>query len=119
MCVCLDDEPTDGPDAYFILTGFDDGEVLEQLDLINVSVMMLVKLLAKDAGPPSAANEEEIEAYNKKNNSLLAFWKQLIQITSTNNEGSMLVNMTCNELTLPATIPCGDDQKVKTILILQ
>ena len=109
----LDDEPTDGPDAYFILTGFDEAEVLEQLDVINVPVMLLVKLLAKDDGPPSAASEEEIEAYNKKNSKLTAFWKQQDRIISNSNEGSMLVNMSCNDLTLPAIIPSGDEQKVK------
>lgn len=94
------------------MTGFDEAEVLEQLDIINVSVMMMVKLLAKDNGPPSTTSEEEIEAYNKMNNKLSAFWKQLGRITSTNNENSMLVNMSCNELTLPAIIPSGDEQKV-------
>ena len=108
----IDDEPTDGPDAYFILTGFDDADVIEQLDSINVSVMLMVKLLAKETGPPSAASEEEIEAYSKRNDKLSTFWKQLVQVTSTNNESSMLVNMSCDELTLPAAIPNGDEQKV-------
>ena len=95
------------------MTGFDDAEVIEQLDSINLSVMMMVKLLAKDMGPPSATTEEEIEEYGKRNDKLSTFWKQLVQVTSTNNEGSMLVNMSCDELTLPAAIPSGDDQKVR------
>ena len=110
--MCTDDEPTDGPDAYFILTGFDDADIIEQLDSINVSVMLMVKLLAKDTGPPSAASEEDIEAHSKRNDKLSTFWKQLTQVTSTNSEGSMLVNMSCDELTLPAAIPSGDEQKV-------
>jgi len=95
------------------LTGFDEAEVLDQLDSINVAVLMMVKLLAKDEGPPSTASEEEIEAYNKKNNKLSTFWKQLSRIISTSGEGSMLLNMSCSELTLPATIPSEDDQKVR------
>ena len=94
--------------------GFDEAEVLEQLDVINVAVMLMVKLSAKDKGPPSAASEEEVEAYNKKNSKLSAFWKQLGRVTSTNNEESMLINMSCNGLTLPAAIPSGDEQKVRT-----
>lgn len=72
----------------------------------------MVKMLAKDTGPPSAASEEEIEAYSKRNDKLSTFWKQIVQVTSTNNESSMLVNMSCDELTLPAAIPSGDEQKV-------
>ena len=96
------------------MTGFDEAEVLEQLDVINVSVMMMVKLLAKDKGPPPAASEEEADAYKKKNSKLLAFWKQLGRVLSTNNEDSMLINMSCDELSLPAVIPSGDEQKVRT-----
>lgn len=96
-----------------MLTGFDEAEMLEQLDSINVPVMMMVKLLARDKGPPSAASEEEIEIYKKNNNKLSTYWKHLDQIIATSNEGSMLVNMSCNELTLPAVIPSGDDQKVE------
>lgn len=88
--------------------------MLEQLDAINVPVMLLVKLSTKDKGPPSAASEEEAEVYNKKNGMLSAFWKQLGRVTSTNNEDSMLINMSCNGLTLPAAIPSGDEQKVRT-----
>ena len=113
MCIIVDDEPTDGPDAYFILTGIDEAAVLEQLDVVNVSVMIMVRLSAEDNGPPSTASEEEIEAYNNKNNKLSTFWKQLGRVTSTNNEGSMLLNMSCNELTLPAAIPNGDEEKVR------
>ena len=77
--------------------------------------MMIVKLLAKDQGPPSTATEEEADAYNKKNNKLSTFWKQLRKIISASAEGSMLLDMSCNELTLPMIIPSGDDQKVSQL----
>jgi len=99
---------------YFILDGFDEAEVLEHLDLVNVPVMMLVKLLANDQGPPASesASEDDLERYMMKSNKLASYWEQLHKVLQSSADGSMLQDMSINDLTLPLFIPSGEDEQV-------
>lgn len=48
LVLVLDDEPVDGPDAYLLLTGFDEAQVLQHMEGIGVMVNAVVK--AKPSG---------------------------------------------------------------------
>ena len=96
---------------YFILDGFDEAEVLEHLDLVNIPVIMLVKLLAEDQELP-AASEDDLEKIKIKSNRLASYWQQLHQVLQSGGDGSMLQDMSIVSLTLPLVIPSGEDDKV-------
>jgi len=99
---------------YFILDGFDEVEVLEHLDVVNVPVMMLVKLLAKDQGLPASDVVEDVEKIKMKEDKLAGYWQQLHKVLHNSGEGSMLQDMSTVDLTLPSAIPSGEDDKVSS-----
>jgi len=97
---------------YFILDGFDEAEVLEHLDVVNVPVMMLVKILAVDQGLPASDEADDLEKMKMKADKLASYWQQLHQVINNSGEGSMLKDMSTVPLTLPSVIPNGEDEKV-------
>jgi len=99
---------------YFILDGFDEAEVLEHLDVVNVPVMMLVKLLAEDQGLPASDVVEDVEKIKMKQDKLASYWQQLHKVLHNSGEGSMLQDMSTVDLTLPSAIPSGEDEKVSS-----
>ena len=60
-----DDEPTDGPTCYFIMTGFTSLDLLEQLAPVGLTAHVLINVLGGSA-PPNTLTSGKL--------SLIALW---------------------------------------------
>lgn len=57
-CVCIDDEPEDGPQHYILVLGFHQPHLVAELDAIGVHVASVIKLCSEPAQTSEGQQEQ-------------------------------------------------------------